>query len=62
LAKRYKSVKAEAAESRWMTDEGLVVIETQGNQVLVLESFDPAMAEKLRVAVFQPEAPHLGSE
>ena len=62
LAKRYKSVKAEAAESRWMTDEGLVVIETQGNQVLVLESFDPTMAEKLRVAVFQPEAPHLGSE
>ena len=62
LARRYKSVKAEAAESRWMTDEGLVVIETQGNQVLVLESFDPAIAEKLRVAVFQPEATRLNSD
>ena len=55
-------MKAEAAESRWMTDEGLVVIETQGNQVLVLESFDPAIAEKLRVAVFQPEATRLNSD
>ena len=49
---------------RWMTDEGMVVIEAFGNQVLVLESFDPATAERLRAAVFagsaQPRAavPH----
>ncbi|HTC77690.1 MAG TPA: hypothetical protein VK657_03695, partial [Terriglobales bacterium] len=69
LPKRYKSaqnVKAESGQQgmRWMTDEGLVVIEALGNQVLVLESFDPATAERLRAAVFagsaQPRAavPH----
>src|SRR5438067_2187033 len=67
LAKRYKSAQNVKAESgrqgmRWMTDEGLVVIEALGNQVLVLESFDAAMAEKLRAAVFQPEAARLNSD
>ena len=70
LAKRYKSAQNVKAESgrqgmRWMTDEGLVVIEALGNQVLVLESFDAAIAEKLRAAVFvgsaQPRALRLRS-
>ena len=57
LAKRYKfaqSMKPESgpAGTRWMTDEGLVVVETQGNQVLAVESFDPETADKLRAAIF----------
>ena len=35
---------------RWMTDEGMVTIEQQGNVVLVLETFDDAVTAKLQKA------------
>lgn len=37
----------------WMTDEGAVFIETQGDTVLVLESFDPKTQAALSQAVWQ---------
>jgi hypothetical protein len=40
-----------------MTDEGLVSIETRGNQVLVLESFDEAAMKKLSDAIWQSSSP-----
>ncbi len=64
LPKRYLRVSASAAEvstrgsvtrisspTRWSTEEGLVVVEACGDTVLVLESFDPSTADRLRGAL-----------
>jgi hypothetical protein len=40
----------------WLTEDGPVVIAVQGDTVLVTESLDPAMTEKLEEEVFQPAA------
>jgi len=59
LLRRYKFAQGTAARpnekpTRWMTDEGIVSIETRGNQVLVLESFDEATIKKISDAIWQP--------
>lgn len=62
LLKRYKFAQGirptvgDAPTTRWMTDEGLVSIETRGDQVLVLESFDEAAMKKLSDAIWQSAA------
>src|SRR6266404_2188121 len=61
LLKRYKfaqgiSKNGDAPTTRWMTDEGLVSIETRGDDVLVLESFDEAAMKKLSDAIWQSAA------
>jgi hypothetical protein len=62
LLKRYKfaqgiSKSGDAPSTRWMTDEGLVSIETRDDDVLVLESFDEAAMKKLSDAIWQGAAP-----
>ena len=39
--------------THWMTDEGVVSIEQQGNTVLVLESFDPKSQLEISKAVWE---------
>src|SRR6266404_4941106 len=61
LLKRYKFAQGigktgDAPTTRWMTDEGLISIETRGDEVLVLESFDDAAMKKLSDAVWQSAA------
>jgi hypothetical protein len=36
----------------WLTEDGPVVIEVEGNTVLAVETFDPATAEDVQRAVF----------
>jgi len=63
LLKRYKFAQGvaprvgDAPTTRWTTDEGLISIETRGDQVLVLESFDEAAMKRLSDAIWQPAAP-----
>jgi len=63
LLKRYKFAQGlierpNEPPTRWMTDEGLVSIETRGDDVLVLESFDEATMKKLSDAIWpKPAAP-----
>ncbi len=40
----------------WSTSQGSVAIETQGDEVLIVEGFDPDAAERLRQAVFASKA------
>ncbi|HTK94909.1 MAG TPA: hypothetical protein VL382_04665 [Terriglobales bacterium] len=42
---------------RWMTDEGEVTIQQQGERVLVLETFDDAVTLKLQQATLPPPSP-----
>jgi hypothetical protein len=53
------AVKTEALDHltgkrAWLTEEGTVVIDVQGDTVLVTESFDQATTESLQQAVFAP--------
>lgn len=41
---------------RWMTDEGMVVIQQRGDTVLVLESFDDLATPRLQQAILPPPA------
>ncbi|HEU5403128.1 MAG TPA: hypothetical protein VFU86_17355 [Terriglobales bacterium] len=56
LDKRYSKVTVtkpmDASGGQWMTEEGPVVIDLKGDAAFVGESFEPAMAEKLRDAAF----------
>jgi hypothetical protein len=36
----------------WLTEDGPVVIDVEGDTVLAVESFDPATAEDVQKAVF----------
>ena len=66
LAKRYASATLEApsnsqsqsqpSDQRWQTDEGLVVIQTNGNMTLALESFDPQVIDKVSACMWTFEA------
>jgi hypothetical protein len=47
---------ANAPVTHWMTNEGPVLVEAQGNSVLALEGFDPETLEQLRAQVFATEA------
>ena len=40
----------------WLTEDGPVVIEVEGDTVLVTESLDQAAGERLEQEVFQPTA------
>jgi hypothetical protein len=53
VPKRYKSATAEGAAPirRWMTEEGPVSVEVQGDTVLVLESFPAPSAAKVREVI-----------
>lgn len=58
LLKRYKFAQGLTSNpndkpTRWMTDEGPVSIETRGDEVLVLESFDEATIRKISDAIWQ---------
>jgi hypothetical protein len=58
LLKRYKFAQGlvtrpNEVPTRWMTDEGLVSIEARGDKVLVLESFDEAMVQKISDTIWQ---------
>jgi len=63
LLKRYKFAQGirptvgDAPTTRWMTDEGVVSIETRGDKVLVLESFDESALKKLSNAIWQSAVP-----
>lgn len=45
-----------AGKHTWLTEEGPVVIEVEGDTVLVTESLDQAASERLEQEVFQPTA------
>jgi hypothetical protein len=51
VGKRYKGATA-SADNAWTTSEGPVSIETRGDTVLVMESFDQDAAAKARAVVF----------
>jgi len=60
LPRRYKSVEPvrlgstneKLLTTRWLTEEGPVLIEAHGDEVLALESFDPEILEAVRKSVF----------
>jgi hypothetical protein len=59
LRKTFKDVQpfeSDATTRSWKTNEGAVSIETLGDMVLVLESFDDASAKKVREAVWKANA------
>src|SRR5205085_10975366 len=62
LPQRYGSVETgperepEAHATRWRTEQGEVVIEPVGNLVLVTESFDPELGDRLRAAALAAES------
>jgi len=59
VAKTYPAAGSGTREENrrvWQTEDGTVSVETDGDRVLVMESFDGASAEKLRGALL-PRAP-----
>ena len=46
------SIQSLTGRHTWLTEEGPVVIEAQGDTVLVSESLDQPTTEKLEAAVF----------
>jgi hypothetical protein len=56
LEKRYSKITVtkplDATGGQWMTEEGPVIIDLNGDAAFVSESFDPPLAEKLRDTTF----------
>lgn len=56
LEKRYSKVTVtkplDATGAQWMTEEGPVIIDLNGDSAFITESFDPPLADKLKSAAF----------
>ena len=60
LRKAFKDVQpfeSDATMRSWKTSEGMVSVETRGDEVLVLESFDDASAKKVRETMWKANPP-----